>query len=202
LLGKQRKEFAEGGGPRGPSERGERVKEQMKKGTKQLWVRGHIHHTGKTCVRRLTCFRHLVHPPQYCYGGRAGRSILLTGTGTTCAPHFRPRKHLITNECQPIPPYSRRGVPPLPIPASDLRLLASVVRRPPFLHSAFFLLPSPGRSRARSCPIVQGVYRFHLPASDLRLPASDLRLFAVRCSTVHFSFCLLPSPNPRAILQP
>ena len=62
-------------------------------GTKQVRVHRNSQDARKPCAHRITCFRH-----------PAGRTIL--PTGTPCAPRFRPRKHLITNECQPIKAYS------------------------------------------------------------------------------------------------
>ena len=139
----------------------------MKKGTKQLWVDSHIRRTGTTwivgqasrlspsswhplrgitktsipvwqreshdtrttCARSLTCFRHPV-----------GRSILVR---TLRAPDSRPRKRLITNECQPIPPYSGRGCP-----RSQFRLLT--------LDSGLRTSDLRPPTSAQSCPVVPG----------------------------------------------
>ena len=81
-----------------------------------VWVQRESHETRTACARRQTCFRH-----------PAGRSIL---TRTLRAPDFRPRKRLIKNECQPIPPYSGRGVsrPGAP-PTVDCGLQISALRR-------------------------------------------------------------------------
>src|SRR5882724_8585946 len=147
--------------------------------TKQVLVHRDSHATNTTCARPLTCFRH-----------PAGRSILFTDT--PFAREFRPPKRLITNECQPIPPYSGRGVSPLPIPPSDLRLLASVPRLLPFLHSAFFLLHwlpvVPGRAQScRGC-IPPNFRLFHIRRSA----------FDVRCS-MFIPPSLRPPPVPRSI---
>src|SRR5882724_1926213 len=109
----------------------------MEKGTKQLWVRRDARHIGTIHARSITCFRH---PPER----------YVPPVGATCAPGFRPRKCLITNECQPIPPYSGRGCP---APNSAFRLPAlrrsaaacpaeggsQRLRRFFILHSSFFI---------------------------------------------------------------
>jgi len=118
-----------------------------------VWVQRESHETRTACARRQTCFRH-----------PAGRSIL---TRTLRAPDFRPRKRLIKNECQPIPPYSGRGGYPVPerrrlwtadskFPPCAVGPLTSAFG-PPVPHSAFRV---PRSSRAQSCPVVPGRTQF------------------------------------------